>query len=175
MGLWGEAGLFIPDRRYDFTVELPVPIDVTDGEFDDGTANPITTIDGPVIEKRPFIKATAGVDYTFGKHLYFQAQYLRGFIDDFGAGNIGNYLVAGSELVFFGRSLVVRLFGVADFARGEGDTSSAALAPSVLMTPPWGFATFELGGFALLGGSKTKFGQSAAGSSIAYLKLVGAF
>ena len=43
------------------------------------------------------------------------------------------------------------------------------------MVPPWGYATLELGGFAFIGRNDTKFGQTAVGSSIAYLKIAGSF
>ncbi len=43
------------------------------------------------------------------------------------------------------------------------------------MVPPWGFLTFELGGFAFIGGNQTKFGQPATGTSIVFLKAIGSF
>jgi hypothetical protein len=96
-------------------------------------------------------------------------------IDDFGANNIGNYLVAGTDLVFFGRHLIFRLFAVTDFPRNRSDRASLVLAPNIIMVPPWGYATLELGGFAFVGRNDTKFGQTAVGSSIAYLKIAGSF
>ena len=172
MGLWGEAALIIPQKQYDFRVELPINLDVTPG---DGVANPIREFQGAIVERRPFIKATVGADYTIGKHWYLQAQYLRGFIDDFGTGNIGNYLVAGNDLVFFGRHLIFRFFAVTDFPRNRSDRASVVLAPNIIMVPPWGYATLELGGFAFIGRYDTKFGQSATGSSIVYMKIAGSF
>jgi hypothetical protein len=172
MGLWGEGALIIPQHSYDFKVELPILLDVTP---DDGMANPVRQFQGAIVEKRPFVKATVGADYTIGKHWYINAQYLRGFIDDFGTGNIGNYLVGGSELVFFGRHLIFRFFTVTDFPRNRADRASAVLAPNIIMVPPWGYATLEVGGFAFLGRNDTKFGQSATGSSIVYVKITGSF
>jgi hypothetical protein len=104
-----------------------------------------------------------------------QAQYLRGFIDEFGADHIGNYLVAGSDLIFFGRHFIFRLFGVVDFPTGKGDPGSYVIFPEILLVPPWGSVTFELGSFFLLGKPETKFGQKASGSSIAFFKVVGVF
>jgi hypothetical protein len=172
MGLWGEGALIIPQAQYDFRVELPLNLDVTPG---DGVANPIREFQGAIVERRPFIKATVGADYTIGKHWYIQTQYLRGFIDDFGTGNIGNYLLAGSDLVFFGRHLIFRFFALTDFPSNRSDRASVVLAPNIIMVPPWGYATLELGGFAFIGRNDTKFGQSATGSSIAYLKITGSF
>ena len=172
MGLWAEAALFIPTQQYDFRVELPLTLDVTPG---DGTPNPISEFSGPIVRKQPFIKATVGADYTIGKHVYVQTQYLRGMIDDFGASNIGNYLLAGTDLVFFGRHLIFRFFTVTDFPEDRDDRASVVLAPDIIMVPPWGYVTLELGGFAFLGRNDTKFGQAAVGSSIAYLKVAGQF
>ncbi len=184
MGLWGEAGLFIPEAQ-ELTIELPVVTDVTP---DDGVANPVAEIVGPTVTSTPFVKATVGLDYTFGKHVYVQSQYLRGFIDEFGARNIGNYLLAGTDLVFFGRHLIFRMFGLVDFPSNNrpGEGASAVIAPAILMTPPWGFVSFELGGFAFLSrkidlgndvvrNARTKFGQDGTGSSIVYLKAIGSF
>ena len=182
MGLWGEAALIIPTQEYAFNVELPLNLDITP---DDGVMNPVSSFSGPVVKKQPFVKATVGADYTIAKRKgaplkgapawYLNVQYLRGFLDDFGANNVGNYLVAGSELVFFGRNLVFRFFTVTDFPKNSADKASLVLAPNLIIKPPWGYATLELGGFAFIGRNDTKFGQTAVGSSIAYMKVVGEF
>lgn len=171
MGVWGEAALFFPSSK-DLFIAFPRPQDVTP---DDGVTNPVSAISGPSIESRPYLKATAGLDYTFGKHVYVQAQYLRGFIDEIGASHIGNYLFGGTELAFLGRHLLVRLFGVVDLPRGKSDRASYVVYPALMFKPPWGYATLELGSFFLLGRPETKFGQKAAGSSIVFAKVVGEF
>ncbi len=184
MGLWGEGALFIP-QAYDLRVEMPVPIDVTP---DDGMANPVREIVAPAIRKNPYIKATAGLDYTFGKHVYVQAQYLRGFLNEFGADHIGDYVVAGTELVFFGRHLLLRCFGVVDFPTNNdpGEGTSGVIAPSIIGTLPWGYVSLEVGSFAFLQKdvelnngtsrfSRTFFGQPGVGSSIVYFKAIGKF
>lgn len=172
MGLWAEGALIVPTQEYDFRVELPLNLDITPG---DGVMNPVSEFSGAIVKKQPFIKATVGADYTFGKHVYVQTQYLRGFIDDFGANNIGNYLLAGTDLVFFGRHLIFRFFALTDFPKNRQDAASVVLAPNIIMVPPWGYATLELGGFAFIGRDDTKFGQAAVGSSVAYMKIAGAF
>jgi hypothetical protein len=186
MGLWGEAALIIP-KEYTLKIDLPpLPgggLDVTP-EDDIDTKEPF--IEGISVKRTPFVKATVGLDYTFGKHVYVQAQYLRGFINEFGAGHIGDYLVGGTDIIFFGRKLVFRVFGLIDFPSNNpkrhitdrGSTiggTSGVIAPAVLIAPPWGYVNFEVGSFALLGNNKTMFGQTLAGSSIAYLKVIGSF
>lgn len=177
MGVWGEMGIFIPkEQRLRIEMPLVYGVDVTP---DDGVANPVKDVTGIAVRKDPFIKATVGADYTFGKHVYVQAQYLRGFIDEFGAGHIGNYVVGGTDLIFYGRHLIFRAFGLIDFANNNPQDAgrSGVIAPAVIITPPWGYASFEIGSFAMLGefGGRTKFGQRATGTSIAYFKVIGTF
>jgi hypothetical protein len=176
VGLWGEGALFLPQAQ-DLRIEFPIAVDVTPSgrPNDDGTANPVREMSGPTIRSTPYVKATAGLDYSFGEHVYVQGQYLRGFIDEFGADHIGNYIVGGTDLIFFGRHLIFRMFGVVDLPTGRGDNSSYVLYPELILVPPWGSVTFELGSFFLLGKPDTKFGQAAAGSSIAFFKVAGKF
>jgi hypothetical protein len=176
MGLWGEGALFLPQPQ-DLRIEFPIAVDVTPSgrPNDDGMANPVRQMVGPTIRKTPFIKATAGLDYSFGEHVYVQAQYLRGFIDEFGVDHIGNYVVGGADLIFFGRHLIFRMFGVVDIPTERGDNGSYVIYPELILVPPWGSVTFELGSFFLLGEPDTKFGQAAAGSSIAFFKVAGKF
>lgn len=184
MGLWGEAGLFIPEAKT-LRIEFPVPIDITP---DDPETGLVTEMEGRTIKSTPFVKVTTGVDHTFGKHVYVQAQYLRGFIDDFGVGHIGNYLVAGTDLIFFGRHLIFRLFGVVDFPTGRNDPGSYVVFPELIGVLPWGGVTLELGSFFMFSDmdvnpgkysdrlvDDTKFGQAAAGSSIVFFKATGTF
>ena len=177
MGLWGEGALIIPEASQ-FSIDLPpLPGGGVDVTPNDGMNNPEAMIQGVAIKKQPFLKATAGFDYTFGKHVYVQAQYLHGMINEFGAGHLGHYLLGGTDLIFFGRKLVFRAFGMVDFPSNnpKGKGPSGVIAPALLFAPPWGYVNFELGSFALLGGDKTYFGQKATGSSILYLKVIGSF
>jgi hypothetical protein len=40
-----------------------------------------------VIDSTPFLKWTAGLDYTFNEHVYANLQWVHGFVDEFGAGD----------------------------------------------------------------------------------------
>jgi hypothetical protein len=53
------------------------------GEYDYGLGGERPT----VIEDRPFAKWTLGLDYTLGKHVYTNAQWVHGLPDEFGAGD----------------------------------------------------------------------------------------
>ncbi|HEX2570240.1 MAG TPA: DUF1302 family protein [Polyangia bacterium] len=94
-----------------------------------------------VVPSTPFFKLTVGADYSIGEHVYLNAQYLHGFIDEFGAGvavrlprygpgspaspgaqpkdfvprieqRIGDYFVTGVDLRFRGGTVLTRFFGV---------------------------------------------------------------
>lgn len=173
MGFWGEAALILPQQDYRLHVELPALLDLSP-EGSQG-AQPKKFVRGWTAARKPFVKATVGLDYSFGKHVYVQLQYLRGFIDEFGAGTIGDYLVGGTELAFRGRRIRARIFGVLDVSPTDEAPISAVIAPEFSYTPPWGHVTLHLGGFGFIGRFDSKFGQRATGASIVHMKMAGAF
>ena len=127
------------------------------------------------------------MDYTVGKRLYLQAQYIRGQLNEFGGGNLGDYLLAGGDLIFFDRHLVFRTFVMTDFPgphritkastgeRAWEEDPSVVIAPNIIMVPPWGFLQFEVGGFGFVGSRNSYFGQPGTGTSIAFLRVSGQF
>ncbi|MBK8253601.1 MAG: hypothetical protein IPK82_13155 [Polyangiaceae bacterium] len=104
-----EAGLFVPDE-----VEITLTQDALDlaipqpaGEYDydndgkEGGPRPL------VVERQPFLKWVVGLDYTFGEHVYVNAQWVHGLVDEYGAGD------------FFHEGWTVRQSGATS---DEGDT-----------------------------------------------------
>ncbi|MSP24020.1 MAG: hypothetical protein EXR75_02425 [Myxococcales bacterium] len=85
-----EAALIVPKETRMEVQRGPVvigPIDVPAGEYDyegDGTAGGARPI---VVTDTPFLKWTAGVDYTFSGTAYANLQWVHGFPDEFGAGD----------------------------------------------------------------------------------------
>jgi hypothetical protein len=85
-----EAALIFPERtRITITndaLDLPVQPQPA-GEYDyDGDGTP----GGPrpvVLEDTPFAKWVVGLDYTFGQHVYVNAQWVHGMPDELGAGD----------------------------------------------------------------------------------------
>ena len=79
-----EAGLFFPERT---------PVRITNGELSLGPVQrpageyPYPSGQAPLAVGRPFAKWTLGVDYTFGKHVYANVQWVHGFPGEFGAGD----------------------------------------------------------------------------------------
>jgi hypothetical protein len=85
-----EAALVVPERQTivltNDALELPVQPQPA-GEYDyDGDGLP----GGPrpaVVEDTPFAKWVVGLDYTFGEHVYVNAQWVHGLPDEYGAGD----------------------------------------------------------------------------------------
>lgn len=127
------------------------------------------------VPSTPFVKATFGLDYTFTRWLYANAMYVRGFFDEFNDRyGIHNYVVGMTDLKFFEDELQIRLTGMLNV-----DDLSAVAYPQVTWIP---VPSVELtsGAFVYIGdtkpddpldyGAKKKFGQKAAGRSVAFLK-----
>jgi hypothetical protein len=152
---------------------------------------------GTVIPSTPFLKVTAGVDFSWNKYLYTNLQYVHGFIDEFGAGKqcyalpgegpggitrcesrIGEYIVAGADLKLFNDALLIRFFGafkiphVDDLAgsfKDEMPKFTAVLFPQIAWAV-WDATELSIGAFVFLGDSSTKFGDPAAGASEVFAK-----
>jgi hypothetical protein len=128
-----EAALVMPQRLTIAIENDELGIDPSlvqpAGEYDYGLDGERPT----VVDDAPFAKWTLGLDYTFGKHVYMNAQWVHGMPDEFGAGDfiqpdfvtraggsdweirrlrIGDYLVIGSDIALGGATL--RLFGLLD-------------------------------------------------------------
>lgn len=144
-----------------------------------------------VVERTPFAKATVGIDYNIKGRVYFNIQYVHGFIDEFGAGRaarprtnaidinekprvesrIGDYVVAGLDIKMLGDRLLLRLFGVYKLPSFELTTKmwddyapTGVLFPQIAWTV-WDATELSIGGFVMLGDRSTKFGDAAAGAS----------
>ncbi len=199
MGWWVEGGVFFPQE-------------ITYGAYDGlaaGQWDPVTFARNPasgqyegysigypekdravVVPSTPFVKLTAGVDYSFNKKLYGNLQYVYGFIDEFGAGRqfyarpnaalgdparaearIGHYLVAGADLKLFHDQLLFRFFGAFKIPQvGDVDPHfTAVLFPQVVWAV-WDATELSLGSFVFLGPSDSKFGDPAAGATELFLK-----
>ena len=140
------------------------------------------------VSNRPFIKATLGADYTFKFGLYVNAMYVHGFFDEFNdMYGLHDYVVLAPEYRFWNDALALRVSGVLDCTRrrissGWSMDLSNQLNPQLTWIAMPGV---EVGiGAWLYGGStevspdqtmnyaaRKKFGQKAAGRSVAYCVL----
>jgi hypothetical protein len=149
-----------------------------------------------VIPTTPFVKLTAGIDYSWNKYLYTNIQYVYGFIDEYGWGRqtfigpgepvggltrsearIGHYLVPGFDIKLFNDALLLRFFGAFKVPQhdDQGDIVSgnkkftAVLFPQIAWAV-WDATELSLGAFIFLGDKDTKFGDPAAGASEIFMK-----
>jgi hypothetical protein len=201
LGWWIEAGLFFPQKitygTYNdaFGGHDPITFEPTGKTDANGNATFIPHIMAPefqrgtVIPSDPFLKLTAGVDFTWNKYLYSNVQYVYGFIDEFGAGKqcyardkvtfddyrcearIGHYLVVGSDLKLFSDQLLIRLFGAFKVPQiGDEDPKFTAVLFPQIAWAVWDATELSVGAFVFLGDRDTKFGDPAAGASEIFVK-----
>lgn len=127
------------------------------------------------VPSTPFVKATAGFDYTFTSWLYLNAMYVRGFFDEFNDKyGIHNYFVAATELKFFEDELVIRLataLNCDDLSANLFPQITWIAAPSVELQTGlfWLFGPTEMGD-PLDYSTRSKFGHKAAGRNVAFVK-----
>jgi hypothetical protein len=204
LGYWVEAGLFFPQKitygiyndlipgRHDpVTFEDLHKKDPTRGYEQYATHEFAPEFQRPVVvPSQPFLKLTAGLDFTWTKWLYSNFQYVYGFIDEFGAGRqcfalkgaligdtprcearIGHYLVVGSDIKLFSDQLLIRLFGAFKIPQSgdENPKFTAVLFPQIAWAV-WDATEISLGAFVFLGDRDTKFGDPAAGATEIFMK-----
>jgi len=223
-----EAALIMPERMemtltqddLDFTL-MPQAA----GEYDYGLNGAKPTI----VPDTPFMKWAIGLDYTFGRSVYMNAQWVHGMFDEMGAESIfhggwvsrgggvdsevietsicslnqdgtecaweisrpriGDYLILGSDIRFANQNGLIRIFTVLDLGgareehwdadKGErvqtyhGAFSEKGFSAVIFPELSYNFGNgFELGGGVLLelGERHTKFGDPAAGGSVAWTR-----
>jgi len=146
VGLWGEFAMTFHEDLYRY-------IDV-------GL--------GPVLEQEAeaghYWKLTTGFDYSLTSWWYFNAQYIRGFVDEFGAPNLGDYVLAGSEFKMFSETVALLLFSILDL-----EELSAVIYPELFMRL-WRNTEVSVGAFAFLGEPDTKFGSRLTGPNTVFIK-----
>ncbi len=196
------------------------------GEYDYGLGDGVRP---EVLSDTPFPKWTIGLDYTFGRHVYVNAQWVHGFADEMGAGDnfftdspavrsggvstshedtvscffdrawqrcareltrprIGDYLVLGVDLNFSDTQGLFRLFTIFDLSGYTETRPTRSGEPETIAHGPFsadGFSAIvypelvynfgdglELSAGVLLqlGKDHTKFGDPAAGGSLAWTR-----
>jgi hypothetical protein len=223
-----EAALIVPER-----LEMTLTQDALDfalmpqeaGEYEYGLDGAKPTI----VSDTPFMKWAIGLDYTFGRSVYMNAQWVHGMFDEMGAESIfhggwvsrgggvdsealetsvcslnqdgtecaweisrpriGDYLVTGADISFANKNGLLRIFTLLDLggAREEhwdpeggervqtfhGVFSEKGFSAVIFPELSYNFGNgFELGGGVLLelGQPHTKFGDPAAGGSVAWTR-----
>jgi len=161
-GFSAEAALVLPER-VDFGLEA----------FLDGQS--ILRHSNPNVPTTPFVKATAGLDWSYHDWFYINLMYVRGFFDEFNDKyGIHNYLVFATEFKFKQNEVQIRFAGAFD-----GDDKSAVLYPQLtwVVAP----AVELVGGYMHFLGEtqpknsldyagKSKFGMKANGRDVAFFR-----
>jgi len=104
LGYRFEGALVVPqEKRLTVTNDdLPLGIPQPGGEYDyDDDGQPGARHRPLVVEDRAFLKWVLGLDYTFGEHVYVNAMWVHGMVDEFGAGDFitSGFAVRQSGLV----------------------------------------------------------------------------
>ncbi len=146
VGLWGEAAVTFHDDQ-------ELLLRAADQVFVE-----------KVVEGGHFWKVAAGLDYTILPWWYVNAQYLHGFVDEFGKDRLKDYVVAGSQFKFFNEQLDILLFGI--FQPEDG---SYVVYPNIA-SKFWQGGEVSVGAFWMGGDEDSKFGSAATGQSRVYVK-----
>lgn len=96
LGIWGEMGVFIPEKRTDMTVAFGG--NDTLAQFLSGMAasSGMLASQKPALDNKPYVKFVVGLDYTFPADIYINAQYIHGFVHERGD-SIEDYLMANLD------------------------------------------------------------------------------
>jgi hypothetical protein len=84
LGVWGEAGLFIPEGYTRITIAEPGPV----------------VVDSEVVDE-PYLRYVLGCDYTFRSGLYVNLQFVHGFDLETEKERLGDYLTVRVEKKLF--------------------------------------------------------------------------
>jgi len=94
VGIWAEAAAFLPPEEIILTSDM--------------SAFGLPPVDSVILEKKPYFKVAAGLDYTFHGGHYVNFQYLHGFVHERGRGNLNDYFVFNYEKYLFNDKLKLR-------------------------------------------------------------------
>ena len=88
VGIWGEGAVYMPEELAMTTI-APSP-----------TTGQMETTQTIVLDDKPYFKFVLGGDYTFKNGLYFNGQYLHGFLHERGKNELNDYFTFRLEKTF---------------------------------------------------------------------------
>ncbi len=159
MGLWAEVAVVFHD-------DLHLQVRTSDAVFPEMPAalGVSGTRQAVEVDRGVFVKAVVGVDHSPFKWWYINVQYLHGFVDEFGAEYLEDYVVAGSDFKLFDDRLLLRLFAIVNF-----QDPSAVLFPQITVAP-FEAAELVVGALFYFGNEDTKFGSPLTGPSTMFVR-----
>lgn len=158
LGLWGEVAVFVP-QGVNLRINHPDLLRLLRPTLPCDSARGCV-----VVRDQPFVKATVGFDYSFTKHLYLNAQYLYGFVDEFGSDFVNHYAVVTSDIKPFGDDVFLRLVGVFNLNDGS------VVAYPVLIAKLYTAVELQGGALLFLGNPTQKFGKPEVGNSQVFVR-----
>ncbi len=146
IGLWAEAGLFLPE-----STSLVI----------DMTQLGMGTMDTLILDRKPYVKYVFGLDYTFKNGLYINLQYAHGFFHERGK-MLEDYILTGLEWKLFAEELNLMPLNTGIEIRDFSDIKNnyaIVYAPEISYKPVED-CEVTLGTRLIDGVSETLFGQA---------------
>lgn len=151
VGLWGELTVTIHD-------DVPIHLDINGTKFSEYQ-----------VKKGVFVKGVLGIDNSFTKWFYLNAQYIYGFVDEFGANDLGHYLMLNGDFKLINEQMLVRISAVMQLT-----DPSAILMPSFSFKF-WPGTELIAGALLHLGKKSSTFGNRTVGANYVFLQAKYAF
>ncbi len=173
-GIKAEAALILPEK-----VDFAMMAFVDGNRFAFNREGASTEILKTAnVKSTPFLKASAGLDWSYGDWFYINVMYVRGFFDEFNdLYGLHNFFVAATEFKFLDNELQVRISNVLDV----NDLSNMFYPQVTWIVAP--AVELSLGYMHFFGDTKPKtddlvvdyalksrFGQKATGRNVAFFK-----
>ncbi len=100
-GFWGEAALYVPDKKVIMTNDLSALYPLSPAPV---------IVDATIVDK-PYVKFILGGDYNFRDGSYVNIQYLHGFFHERGKENLNDYFFIRYEKKFLNEKLMIAPVG----------------------------------------------------------------
>lgn len=103
IGFWAEAAAFLPEKDVIMTNDLSA--------FYPASPVPVTKDSLLLDSSQPYVRFVIGGDYNFSDGSYLNFQYMHGFINERGQGNLNDYFFMRYEKKFFNEKLKIAPIG----------------------------------------------------------------
>jgi len=157
VGIWAEAAIFIPGK-----IKMTTDLSALGMGIQESTA----------LDDESYVKYVMGIDYTFNYGIYFNGQYLHGFIHERGKDNLEDYFMCGLEWKSSDEKLKITPVGLgAEVKNFKNIKNNYALiySPEIAYYPVDN-AEIIVGARYLEGKSSTAFGRVRDNDEV-YLKM----
>lgn len=108
VGFWAEAALFLPAESVNAQFKLDpfffTAMQLLDPSLEDKIKAPLETF-----KADPFVKVTAGLDYTFPGGWYFNLQYIYGFFNEQSWNELHHYAILAFRKSFLREKLLIQI------------------------------------------------------------------